>query len=131
MAVEGIGAAMQLPQGMSPTEVTLPESNLCHYIADGELERLGEMRKDRVMEICLASAGIFAGSLIPAIDGFRRFGAETNPATVTDLASMLIAFASLAVAGITGYQWRVRSGLHQDMVTQIRSRQKVPVSSVQ
>lgn len=103
---------------------------MCHYIADNELERLGEMRKDLVMEICLASAGIFAGSLVPAIDGFSRFGSTTNPTTLTDLISMLLAFAALVVAVVTGFQWHVRSKSHVSLVTEIRGRPKVPVALV-
>ena len=131
MAVEGESAeSLRIPSGMNLTQVTLPEGSLCHYIADNELERLGEMRKDFVMEVCLASAGIFAGSLIPAIDGFLRFSNKTNPATQTDLVSMMLAFAAFVVTIITALQWRVRSKSHVDLVTEIRGRPKVPVALV-
>jgi hypothetical protein len=109
------------------TTVTLPAGQLCHYIRDDELDRLGEMRSDLVMEICLASAGLFFGSIVPAFDGFRRFGASTNPTTGTDLLSMMLCFAAGVVALITGLQWRSRSKLHKGMVAEIRDRPKVPV----
>ena len=117
--------AMLLP--LQATSVTLPASQLCHYIRDDELDKLGEMRSDLVAEICLASTGIFFGSIVPAVDGFRRFGATTNPATGTDLLSMMLCFAAFIVAIITGLQWRVRSQVHKSMVDEIRDRPKVPV----
>lgn len=117
--------AMLLP--VQATSVTLPASQLCHYIRDEELDRLGDMRSDLVMEICLASTGIFFGSVVPAFDGFRRFGAIANPTTGTDLLSMMLCFAAGSVAIITGLQWRARSKLHKGMVDEIRDRPKVPV----
>lgn len=110
-----------------PTNISLPPENLCHYITDDQLRRLGEMRKDLVMEICLASSGIFFGSLIPAFDGFRRFNDTVRPATLTDLASMLVCVAAFVAAAITGYQWYVRQKNHVDLVTEIRNRPKVSV----
>lgn len=117
--------AMVLPS--QSTSVTLPSAQLCHYIRDDELDRLGEMRSDLVMEICLASAGLLAGSIVPAVDGFMRFGAAKNPATGTDLLSMMICFAALVVTVITGFQWHARSKVHTGMVGAIRERPKVPV----
>lgn len=109
------------------TSVTVPAEQLCHYIRDDELDRLGEMRRDLVMEICLASGGLFVGSVVPAFDGFRRFGAEVNPSTGTDLLSMLICFAALVVTIISGLQWHARSKLHKGLVQEIRERPKVKV----
>lgn len=121
--------AMLLP--LQPTSVTLPASQLCHYIRDDELDRLGDMRSDLVMEICLASTGIFFGSIVPAFDGFRRFGAKINPTTGTDLLSMMLCFAAAIVAILTGLQWYARSKLHKGMVDEIRERPKVPVRLAQ
>lgn len=122
--------AMTFSERASPTNVTLPDENLCHYITDDQLRRLGEMRKDMVMEICLASGGVFFGSLIPALNGFARFGAATDPATWTDLLSMLLCAAALVAMLITGYQWRVRQKGHVDLVEEIRNRPKVSVRLV-
>ena len=120
-----LNPAMVLPS--QATSVTLPSEQLCHYIRDDELDRLGEMRSDLVMEICLTSAGLLAGSIVPAVDGFIRFGATENPATNTDLLSMMICFAAFVVTVITGFQWRARSKVHTGMVGAIRERPKVPV----
>lgn len=130
MAVRQAKAALQFPATAQTTQVTLSPDALCHYIRDDELDKLGEMRKDLVMEFCLAATGIFFGALIPAIDGFRRFGADVNPSTATDLASMMLCFAALAVAIITGFQWRIRSKAHRDTVEEIRSRPKMSVRLV-
>lgn len=88
------------------------------------------MRKDMVMEICLAAGGVFFGSLVPAINGFLRFNAQRDPATWTDLLSMLLFVASFVAMFITGYQWKVRAKGHIDLVTEIRNRPKIPVRLV-
>ena len=85
------------------------------------------MRKDMVMEICLAAVGIFFGSLVPAISGLVHFNSERG-ATGADLLSVVLCAAALFVALVTGYQWRVRSKGHVDLETEIRNRPKVPVT---
>lgn len=111
----------------SPTNVTLPDENLCHYITDDQLRRLGEMRKDMVMEICLASTGVFFGALMPALAGLQKFNATPTTANWIDLLSMLLCASAAVATGITGYQWYVRSRGHVDLVTEIQNRPKVPV----
>lgn len=123
-------AHVSFSQNASPTNVTVSDENLCHYITDDQLRRLGEMRKDLVSEICLAAAGIFWGSLIPAIDGLRRFNSEVSRASGTDLVSMMLCGAALAAALITGYQWYVRNKGHTSLENEIRNRPKVPVKMV-
>ena len=49
------------------TSCTVPPDSLCHYITDAELEGLSEMRKEPVMEICIAACGVFFGAVIPAL----------------------------------------------------------------
>lgn len=105
-------------------EITARETELRHYISDEELNMLGTMNKDLVAEICLASIGVVAGSLVPAIDGFQRFGALENPTTYTDLLSMLLCFSSVAVAAVTGLIWRKRSKVRASLVDEIRNRPK-------
>lgn len=124
MAVDNAGA-MRMPLSAQRTEVTLSETSLCHYITDDELVRIGEMRQDLGTEICLAASGIFFGSIIPAFDGIRRFNAEVNPSTPTDLLSMLLCAAALAISLVTGIQWFLRSRIHKDLVGEIRQRPKV------
>jgi hypothetical protein len=113
-----------------PTHVSLPPESLCHYITDDELRRLGEMRKDLVMEICLAATGIFFGSLIPAWAGLTRFNSQPMAVTGIDLLSIMLCFAALIAAVITGYQWYVRQKGHVDLEDEIRSRPKVQVRLV-
>lgn len=115
----------------SPTNVTLPEENLCHYITDDQLGRLGEMRKDFVMEICLAAGGIFFGSLVPALAGWDRFSENPGSVTGSDLLSIVLCVSAFVVCVITGYQWYVRHRGHVDLVTEIKNRPKVPVRLVQ
>lgn len=121
----GAGPMVYMPQ--SDIALTMPNNQLCHYIRDDELERLSEMRRDLIMEICLTSIGIFIGSLTAGIDGFRRFNVAVEQLTATDLISMLILFAAGVVALITGLQWRVRARRHGSMVDEIRARPKVAV----
>ncbi len=83
------------------------------------------MRRDLVTEICLAASGLFFGSIVPAFDGVKRFNAEVNPSTPTDLLSMLLCAAALATAVVTGLQWWLKSRAHKDLVTEIRQRPKV------
>lgn len=125
MAVEGAGIAFD--GGLQTTLVTLPDQALCHYIRDDELDRLGEMRKDIVVEICLAAVGVFFGSIVPAFDGFKRFGAREHPATSTDLVSMLLFTASLAIFVVTAILWYLRANAHKEMVAEIKDRPKVPL----
>lgn len=129
MMTEGLNiaddSAVLLP--VRSTSVTLPDGQLFHYIRDDELDRIGEMRKDLVIEICIASVGVFAGSFTPAFDGFKRFGAAQHPATSTDLVSMMLCFTALVVAIMTGLQWHQRSKSHKGMVSEIRGRPTVPV----
>jgi hypothetical protein len=120
------GPPFSIPESASPTNVTVSGENLCHYITDDQLCRLGEMRKDLVMEICLASGGILAGSLVPALTGWQHWMSTTG-ASAGDLIAMMMLAASVAAFFITGYQWYVRHQSHVDLVEEIRNRPKVPV----
>lgn len=111
----------------SPTNVTLPEENLCHYIRHDELRRLGEMRKDLVMEACLAAFGVFFGALVPALTGLNRFLNAPVDLSGSDLLSMILCFGALGVGAVTAFQWYVRHRGHTDLVTEIQNRPKVPV----
>ena len=129
MPVENLtpGAAMRMPLGVNNTEVTLPDGNLCHYITDNELEAIGQMQQEPVMEICLAATGVFFGSLAAAWDGLARFGDVANPTTWTDMLSIFLAFAALGIGSVTGWLWHVRLKGRKDMVQTIRDRPRIPV----
>lgn len=116
---------MQVPLAAQVTEVTLSPSSLCHYITDEELESLGEMQQDPVKDICLWAMGGFVGAVIPAFDGLSRFGDVQHPMSKTDLASMFIATATLAIAVVTGILWHRKAKSKQGAVSTIRSRPKV------
>lgn len=117
-----------ISESASPTNVTLSDENLCHYITDDQLRRLGEMRKDLVMEVCLAAGGILAGSIIPAWTGWSHW--SEDKATGADLVSLLMFAAAVAAFCVTAYQWWVRHKLHDDMIKDIRNRPKVQVQHV-
>lgn len=106
----------------------MPPENLCHYITDDELRRLGEMRKDLVIEVCLASGGVLAGSLVPAIVAFGHWNA--NALAGSDMAALILFVGSLTAFVLTGFQWIVRQKNHTDLVTEIRARPKVAVRHV-
>ena len=127
MAIERENNAMQMPFGAQLTEVTLSPQALCHYINDDELERLGEMRKEPVMEIFLCSIGAFLGALVPGLQVVGKF--NENPATLDlwNLLTLLIAVATLAVATVAGVLWHQRSKTHKSMVDTIRQRPRAPV----
>lgn len=118
------------PDGALGQNVTLPPDQLCHYITDDELERLGEMRKEPVMEICLCSIGAFLGALIPALQILSEFRTTPEKVDVWGLLTMFIAVMTLAVAAVTGWLWHQRSKTHKSMVTTIRERARVPVRLV-
>lgn len=129
MAIEQLpgAAVMQMPFGAQLTEVTLSPQALCHYITDDELERLGDMRKEPVMEIFLWSMGAFMGALIPAFQEFGKFRADPTNVGVWGLLTILIAAMTLAVAVVSGVLWRQRSKTHKSMVDTIRGRPRTPV----
>jgi hypothetical protein len=128
MAVENaVVSAMQMPFGAQTTEVTVSPQALCHYITDDELERLGDMRKEPVMEICLCTIGAFLGALIPALQTLAQFNDDPAKVTMWGLMTLMIAFATFAVAVVSGVLWYQRSKTHKSMVENIRERPRAPV----
>ena len=119
--------AMQMPWGAQMTEVTLSPQMLCHYINDDELERLGEMRKEPVMEIFLWSVGAFMGALIPGLQVLALFREKPEAVGMLGLLTLLIAVATLAVSIVAGILWWQRSKTHKSMVETIRQRPRTPV----
>lgn len=85
------------------------------------------MRAEPVMEICLASVGVFFGSLIPAIDQASRFNSETDPMGLIGLLTICLTIGSLVALVITGWLWYKRHQRHKDLAATIRSRPKVSV----
>lgn len=125
MAVEQPSAGVvQMPVGAQVTQVTLSPEALCHYINDDELERLGDMRKEPVMEIFLCTVGAFLGALIPAFQELTKFQSAPDAVGFWGLATMFIAAMTLAVAAVTGWLWHQRSKTHKSMVETIRTREK-------
>ena len=127
MPVKKKPASVQLPYGAHATQVTLPAEPLCHYITDDELERLGEMRKEPVMEIFLWSLGAFMGALIPALQVLSQFRDDPTKLGGWGLLTLLVAAMTLAVAIVSGALWHQRSKTHKGMVQTVRSRPRVPV----
>jgi hypothetical protein len=132
VAIEEISssAVIRMPLGGQTTNCTLPPETLCHYIRDDELERIGEMRDNLSMQICLAAIGIFFGSATPAFDGLSRLGNAAKPLTATDMVSIAFAFASLAVAVVTAIQWGQIAKRRKPLLDTIRERPRIPVRIV-
>jgi len=118
---------MQMPSGAQTTEVTLSPQALCHYITDDELEKLGEMRKEPVMEIFLCTVGAFLGALVPALQVLSQFRADPTKVDMWGLLTLMIAVGTLAVAITSGLLWHQRSKTHRSMVVSIRERPRTPV----
>lgn len=116
-----------VPEMAQTTNVTLPAELLCHYITDEELERLGEMRKEPVMEIFLCAIGAFLGALVPAMQQLGEFNADPTQVDGWGLLTMLIAAMMLAVSIVSGALWHQRSKAHRSMVDNIRDRPRIPV----
>jgi hypothetical protein len=112
------------------TNVTLPAEILCHYITDEELERLGEMRKEPVMEIFLCTIGAFLGALVPAMQQLGQFSADPKQVDGWGLLTMFIAAMMLAVSIVSGALWYQRAKAHRSMVSNIRDRPRSPVRLV-
>lgn len=126
MAIEQNGA-MQMPFGAQLTEVTLSPQALCHYITDDELEKLGEMRKEPVMEIFLCTVGAFLGALVPALQVLSQFKTDATKLDGWGLITLMIGVATLAVSIVSGLLWYQRSKTHKSMVVTIRERPRTPV----
>ena len=107
--------------------MTLPPEQLRHYISDDELEVLGNMRKEPVMEIFLASIGVFFGSLVPACAGLNKVGDTADPIMLSDMLSIVLAVGALGIMLVTGFLWRQRYKTSTNMVDNIRCRPKIPV----
>jgi uncharacterized membrane protein len=118
---------MQMPFRAQFTEVTVAPTSLCHYITDEELERLGEMRKEPVMEIFLCAIGAFLGALIPALQNLGQFNSNPSEVDGWGLLTILIAAMMLAVSIVSGALWHQRSKVHTSMVETIRGRPRSPV----
>lgn len=125
MAVKQPPVTMQMPLTAQTTQVTLAPAEICHYITDDELLGLSEMQQEPVKDICLASIGGFLGSLVPGFDGLLRFHDKIHPMTLTDLLSVAVAVATLAVAIVSGLLWYKKAGVKNGAVKSIRDRPKV------
>lgn len=119
---------LRFDPALNRTMVTLPSESLCHYITDDELERLAEMRKEPVMEICLTAVGALLGSLIPAAQAFSEALNHPEKIGAVSLLTMAIAVAALSVSVVSGILWRQRGKTHHSMVQTIRARPRVAVN---
>lgn len=129
-AVEPYQGALNLPAAMRHSEITIPGVELHHFITDDQLTELSNMRAEPIMELFLASVGLFFGSLIPTIEELSRFNSPTDPMGIVGLVTALITFGSLVAAGISGCLWKSRYKKHGELAKVIRSRAKVAVKIV-
>lgn len=109
--------------------MTIPGVQLWHYITDDQLTTLGEMRKEPVMEICLATSGTFVGAIVPAIEQLARFNDKANPMGLIGLVTVAIAFVAFGISAVTAILWRQRHISHEGLLRVIQSRRKVPVAT--
>ena len=124
MAVKQPLPTIQFPVTAQTTQVTLSPLEIRHYISDDELRGLSDMQQDPAKDICLAAIGGFIGAATPAFDGLSRFGNALHPMTKTDLVSMFVASATLAVAAVTSVLWRQKLIAKTRAVDTIRNRPK-------
>ncbi|MBM0169664.1 hypothetical protein [Altererythrobacter sp. C41] len=117
-------AAVVFQNAPQNTTCTVPTDNLCHYITDAELEKLSEMRKEPVMEMCLASSGVFFGAVVPAL----QEAATPSAMNGWSLAIFGLAAGSLFVSLATGYLWWQRAKAHKSLAETIRSRPRISVT---
>ena len=128
---EGSSLKILLSNEAQVTYVTVASEALCHYITDDELDRLGDMHREPVMEIFLAAIGCLAGSIVPSIEAFARFNATANPMGLTGLATLMISVSSLGVAAITGLLSLMKVKQRGRLSERIKSRPRVEVQPSQ
>ena len=117
-----------LPANVNHTLVTFSPTALCHYITDDELERIGEMRKEPVMEICLVSIGAFIGALLPAIQLLDKFSSSPGEVGFVGLSTVVISAVTFSVSLVTGFLWWSRTKAHDSLIATIRDRPRAPVT---
>jgi hypothetical protein len=117
--------------GLRQTLMTMPDTDLCHYITDDELDRLSEMRKEPVMEIFLCATGAFMGALIPALQSLSIFNSDPTKMDGFGLLTMFVAVGTLTVALVSGSLWHQRLKSHKSLVATIRGRPRVPIRLTQ
>lgn len=109
------------------TQVTVPKHELRHYITDGELDMIGEMRRDHMEQVFWAAVGVLGGASIPAIDALSHFNAPENPMGWLGFLQCLLAAMAFVAAVLSGYLVWHRSKTKSDLVTEIRARPRMKV----
>lgn len=127
MRAEAYEGDLVIPESMRSSEITVPGVELHHYITDDQLTELSNMRAEPVMEICLASIGVFFGSVIPAVEQVSRFNSASQSMGIVGLLTICLTACSFAIAIVTGWLWHKRHERHKDLAATIRSRPKVKV----
>lgn len=129
--VSAYNGGLTVPASMRHSEITIPGVELHHFITDDQLTELSSMRAEPVMEVCLASIGIFLGSIVPTFEQLARFNDVDDPMGMLGLFTALLTFGSLVAAIITGMLWYSRHKRYLGLAAIIRSRPKVPVKIAQ
>ena len=104
------------------TEMTAPETELCHYIRDYELDMMSSMKDGHAKEIFWSSLGLFVGALVPALESLARFNAPSNPMGPLGLVICALALGGIVSAAISGYFWRQKAKGQRDIMSEIRAR---------
>ncbi|MBX7527009.1 hypothetical protein [Qipengyuania vesicularis] len=121
--------SLKISSAAQATFVTVQSESLCHYITDDELDKVSQMSREPVSEICIVSIGAFIGSLFPALDAVSQLRLEAAKADFTDIVTFLIAVASFGIACVTGFLWSRRAESSTALVKKIRSRPRVRVEA--
>jgi len=121
---EDTKSTFRLPSDLSPTSVTLPKEQLCHYITDGQLERLGTVSQTSLSQVSTVSVGVFCGSLIPAAEALLKFDEGLTP---TGLLAIIMASIALAITILFMFLGKSQKNTRTNLVQEIRDRPRIPM----
>lgn len=126
VAVGRTGAASNFPR--IKRQVTYNDNVVEHWISDGELGQLTELRKDNVVEIFWGVLGIFVGSLAPALERFAKIGNSADPVGAIDFLVVCTCVVSLVLTIVMAVFWWQRSSRSESIADTIRNRAKFDTS---
>lgn len=107
--------------------ISYDQETLDHWITDGELDQLSELRKDYVVELFWGFLGIALGSALPAILLLGKIGARNETMEISDIATICTFFVFLILTVVMGLFWFQRSKRATDLTNKIRNRPKAPI----
>lgn len=109
------------------SSVTVEEERIFHYISDEELEMLPHAQNEPMQQIFWLALGAIIGSLQGAVLAIGQLGSVLS---LADLVPLFVFVAGIVAASIAGPAWRAGRKRVASMQDRIRSRHKVPVTSI-